>query len=126
MSNKVNNEPKTTFQDRVVYFMGNVDATLMNIDKRLTIIEGNIGGTCPAHASVLQLLTNQKDANSGQGSQNMEVQRQQKVQDIGIRDLQEQGRFIEYKISNRDLAKLSAIIIPVTTIILFIMERLFP
>lgn len=118
-------KPKANFQDRVIYFMGNVDATLTNIDKRLTIIEGNIGGTCPAHTSIVQLLSNQKDANSGQGTQNMEVQRQQKVQDNGIRDLQEQGRFIEYKISNRDLAKLSAIIIPVTTIILFIMERMF-
>jgi hypothetical protein len=123
LSNK--NEPRTTFQDRVVYFMGNVDSTLTSMDKRLSIIEGNMGQVCPAHDSLLQMITSQKDTNTNQKGQNVEVQRQQGVQDVGIRDLQEQSRFIEYKLSNKDLAKLSAIMISVLTIIMFVLERVF-
>jgi len=117
---------RSTDEKDIIYFMGSVDATLKAMKDRLTNIEDKIGQTCPAHDSILQMMSTQKETNKGQANENVDVQRHQRIQDTGIRNLEEKDREFEFKLSNKDYAKLltgiGAMLVPIVAIVTYIIN----
>jgi hypothetical protein len=126
------------FQGEVLEFIGRMkkfeettEVFQKDTNTRLTNIENGLSNPrfCGAHESLVSLLANQKSTNIGQTAENVEVQKQQGVQNKDIRDLQEGNRTLKVALSNRDLVKLvttiSAIIFPVVSLVIYIMETIF-